>query len=76
MADEKSFLIRGEISSLLILSFIKKKRAKYMGIKIRKPMTIHWKKFTLYEANFSSIPMAIRLGGLPMGVPIPPTDAE
>ena len=38
-------------------------------------MAIHEKKEIRVPAIFSSMPMPIRFGGVPTGVPIPPIDA-
>lgn len=40
------------------------------------PMAIHWKKLISTPTNVLMSPMPMRLGGVPIGVQIPPTDAE
>ena len=39
------------------------------------PITIHWKNVTSVPVSRSSMPMPIRFGGVPTGVPMPPIDA-
>jgi|GEM_PF-6173701 len=46
-----------------------------MTTSIGTEMSIHWKKGILMPTDFSIRAMPIRFGGLPTGVPIPPTEA-
>ena len=39
------------------------------------PMAIHWKNVISTSAKRCSMPMPMRLGGVPTGVPIPPMEA-
>ena len=45
-----------------------------MTIMMGTAKSIHWKKGIFTFTNFSSMAMAMRFGGVPTGVPIPPVD--